>query len=222
MVTSTRPGPLLRAALLLGGLGILLASQPVSAGPLSEYTGFTRPSNVPLNKPKAIMPALAADGKAGKLIGGTVYFTVLDRADGTAADPWGTSAKDFEKIFRVSRDVKGRKLDTEARYLFLYQVVNDSGLDASIQYASVRLLLYPRLVTSWGHVVQREEKGVMGAGFVVENFKDGKVTPAAAVTGDTPYRPVDPPTRSAVATCSRRCDCTRAGSRPRRWPRARR
>src|SRR5271165_5809980 len=133
MVTSSRPGPLLRATVLLGGLGAFLACQPIIAGPLTEYTGYTRPSNVSLAKSKAIKKAAIGEAgfarKSAKEIAGTIYYMVLDRTKGKAGDPWGTGIPDFEKRFKVSRDVKGHKLDTEARYLYLYQVVNDSGED---------------------------------------------------------------------------------------------
>ena len=37
-----------------------------------------------------------------------------------------------------------RKLDTRARYLYLYQVVNDSRRDSSVRTTSVRLIVDPR------------------------------------------------------------------------------
>jgi hypothetical protein len=191
-------------------------------GPLSEYTGYTRPSNIPLDKPlpfKAIKGAAAGGSvKPGKEIGGTVYFTVLDRANGTPEDPWGTGAKDLEKIVKISRDVKSQKLDTEARFLFLYQVVNDSGLDASIHYTSIRLLVDPRLITSGGYVASRDKAGVTGAGFVVASFKDGKIVPAAAETMRAPgYRPVAPAYKASGRYLFKRLPLYRGVAMPAAW-----
>lgn len=167
-------------------LALILVSQ-VQAAPLVEFTGYTRPANVDLKESRPLPKEVpAAQGKRNpREIGGTVYFMVLDRAKGTADDPWGSGMKDFATRFRVSRDSPSSKIDTTARFLYLYQVVNDSGADGFVYRASVRLLIDPRLVTSWGHFGEREQNRVRGVSFAMtfdgKKGDEGNILPVAAV-----------------------------------------
>jgi hypothetical protein len=197
-----------RTAVLLGGLALLLAAgRPAPAAPLPEYSGYTRPSDVRLDRSKAIQPvpvvgaALAAHKP--KAIAGTIYYMVLDLTKGAGDDPWGTGVPEFVKHFHVSPDVPRGKLDTTARYLYLYQVVNDSGLDGWVYRANIRLLVDPRVITSWGALAERTPAGVRGVGFAMEftEKKGGKdanaVLPIAAPenrqgVSERAYRPLSP------------------------------
>src|SRR5262249_16052255 len=61
------------------------------------------------------------------------------------------------------------KLDTTARYLYLYQVINDSGRPAQFKQTAIRLLVPPHLITSWGHFAQKQGAGVgRGVGFSMD------------------------------------------------------
>jgi hypothetical protein len=147
--------------------------------------GYTRPSNVDDKvKGDKVIPVAFTDHK-GKIIAGTVYFTVLERADRVRdrdrdrdadgdrdgldpGDTWGTGLSSFDSHFVAGRNFEGGvspRLDTRARYIYLYQLVNDPGLDPHeikpASYDSVRaedvssfalkLLVDPRYITSWGH-----------------------------------------------------------------------
>src|SRR5262249_25744010 len=84
--------------------------------------------------------------------GGTVYYVVLQRG-GAAGDRWGVGMKDFDARFRPGIDFGGSpspELDTSAKYLYLYQVVNDRRTHTPIQSASVKLLVDQKELTSWG------------------------------------------------------------------------
>jgi hypothetical protein len=124
----------------------------------------------------------------GKLIGGSVYFVVLERTGTDQTDPWGIGLDGFVDSFKEGRSTHGTyspKLDTRARFLYLYQLVNDRGLDpplgdakfafesnfANIQPVAgvkVDLRVDPRHITSWGYfqnhglvatVLDREQSG---------------------------------------------------------------
>jgi hypothetical protein len=148
--------------------------------------GYTRPANVDdKKKGDKIVPVAFTDYK-GKIIAGTVYFTVLERVDRrrgdrdrdaaddegkdsvVEGDTWGTGMGAFDGAFVPGRNFDGGvspRLDTRARYIYLYQLVNDPGLDPHeikpAAYDSVRaedvssfalkLLIDPRYITSWGH-----------------------------------------------------------------------
>ena len=216
---SSRPGPLLRAAVLLGGFSALLATQPTPAAPLEEYTGMTNAANVHLGKRKSHDPKVLAvafrdlrqaqikfaadDPKrpVPKEIAGTIYSMVLDRHNGTVDDPWGTGVKDFVNLFQAGRDSWKQKLDTNAKYLYLYQVFNDyDGPEGWVYRASVRLLVDPRLITSWGYLAgMRRGVGLEGIGFALpDKDKDapaGAIRPISAETtydGVRVYKPLPP------------------------------
>ncbi len=133
--------------------------------------GYTRPG-YPEDKVDAkdnIRPIAWDDDFKGKLIGGTIYFMVLER-QGTAGDTWGTGLANFDSRFLEGKSFTScysPSLDTQARYLYLYQIVNDRGLDPrpgvvlpavsrefpteAIGMGEVKLIVDPRYLTSWGH-----------------------------------------------------------------------
>ncbi len=133
--------------------------------------GYTRPGypDDKLDDKGNIRPVAWDDDFKGKLIGGTVYFMVLERK-GTAGDVWGTGLANFDSRFLEGKSFTSSyspALDTNARYLYLYQVVNDRGLDPrpgvilpaaardfpteAIGVAQVKLIVDPSYITSWGY-----------------------------------------------------------------------
>jgi hypothetical protein len=162
-------------------------ARPAGAGlrPRIVVAGYTRPGNPPdrlTEKGKIKRVAFEPDYKG---LGGTVYFMVLEltnREDDT--DPWGTGVSGFTSTFVEGLDYDNTHsppLDTRARYLYLYQVVNDRGMDplpirpaANVEIgeepvasATLRLRADPRLITSWGYFD--------GIGFVMD-AKDRTLT----------------------------------------------
>jgi hypothetical protein len=169
--------------------------------------GYTRPGNPSddVDAEGGIKP-VAFEQLQGRIIGGTVYFAVFDRLggrdkqDGPAAeaaavgDAWSTGLGDLPGRFvpgksKAISGARSPRLDTRARYLYLYQVVNDRGTvipkkgggvvvpaaaedeqkSAKIQDVAsftLKLMVDPRFITSWGHF--------RGAGFAA-NVSDKKV-----------------------------------------------
>ena len=117
---------------------------------LPQFAGYTRPGSP--DGPKTIF--VGNEEAKKKAIGGTVYYMVLERAPGKEGDPWGTGVEDFIKAFRPGVEFNGAfsgGLDTSAKYLYLYQTVNDRGPDSgNVKTSTVRLLLDPQHITSWG------------------------------------------------------------------------
>lgn len=138
------------------------------SGELPKFTGYTRPG-IPTSPPGPIK--VVGDKETDTPIGATVYFKVFERGDGDDGDPWGTGFKDFDSAFVPGATTRGRnpeKLDTTARYLYLYQVINDSYRPAQVKSVAVRLLVPPHLITSWGHFAEKPEKGKgRGVGFAM-------------------------------------------------------
>jgi uncharacterized protein (TIGR03382 family) len=140
-------------------------------GPL--VSGYTRPGypNDVMEDGKLIQVAQKKDYK-GRLLGGTVYYAVYERPDVglVAGDTFGTGIANIDDAFREGRGGAGNfspGFDTTARYLYVYQLVNDRGLDppkGEIVFAAfndpstepiitttVKLLVEPQDITSWGH-----------------------------------------------------------------------
>jgi MYXO-CTERM domain-containing protein len=133
--------------------------------------GYTRPGTPDDVTRKGEVVAIAFTDYKGKILGGTVYFMVLERvgSDQGMGDSWGTGMADFDSRFVPGRNFDGGvspRLDSKAKYLYLYQLINDRGLDphegvAFAAYDAVRaqdvasfalrLLVDPRYITSWGH-----------------------------------------------------------------------
>lgn len=151
--------------------------------------GYTRPGNPSdgMNKDGSVKP-LSASGEFNG-IGGTVYFAVLKLTE-DQGDAFGTGVANFDKSFVPGSTEAGKaspSLDTKAKYLYLYQIVNDRGLDPveiksagaekelgtqPIIGAGVPLGVQPSAITSWGHF--------SGQGFVLNavDLKAGGIAPA--------------------------------------------
>jgi len=79
---------------------------------------------------------------------------VFEREGRSADDPWGTGGPQFASRFRPGIDFNGGaspSLDTQAKYLYLYQVVNHQRTDPTIESASIKLLADLSDITSWGY-----------------------------------------------------------------------
>ncbi len=148
---------------MLIGWVFLYVCGRVDAEALTKWTGYTRPGT-----------RKEADAKE-QWIGATVYFQVYDRAGGKEGDPWDTGIKDIEGYFvsgrRSGKEDSTSRLDTTARYLYLYQVMNDA--DQGRNLASVTITLESQRVTSFGKFVDLESKYKRGVGFAVA-LTDGK------------------------------------------------
>jgi hypothetical protein len=139
-------------------------------------SGFTRPGTPtdPMGKDGVIRPVAWDLAYKEKILGGTLYFAVLQRKPGSEDDPWATGITDFVDRFTEGRSFKNTyspALDTKANYLYLYMVVNDRGLDPTkdhvalaadiretfdyrmlpIANSAVKLQVDPRYITSWGY-----------------------------------------------------------------------
>jgi hypothetical protein len=172
--------------LLLGCLAALLAAPAVRADSLEDYTGYTRPGTPSdrLKGGKVIFVGETAAGKNG--IGGTVYFMVLELGRGEKGDRWATGVKDLDKNFQPGvdwKDASSPDLDSEARYLYLYQVVNDRKTTGPLQGATVQLLVDPELITSWGHFTN--------VGFTFRAKKGGAYRAISATVQGVSDRPRD-------------------------------
>jgi Sec-independent protein translocase protein TatA len=133
--------------------------------------GYTRPGSPSdkLDKNGAIIQAALDPGHTGAVIGATVYFAVF-QGTGAEDDVFGGELAGIADAFVAGRSFENSvspRLDRKARYLYLYQIVNDRGLnppkdgslppvDGDIKTAPIagfalRLLVDPRYITSWGH-----------------------------------------------------------------------
>ncbi len=161
--------------------------QPLRAGSI-EVSGYTRPGNpedryTPDGKLKEVS---FSDPKMAKfkIMGGTVYFVVFKNTGLVEGDTFNTGLTNFDSRFetgRSFRDTMSPGIDRKAKYLYLYQVVNDRSLDARVTQVagpvgkdgivnplfdpnakkipatediasfSLKLLVDPRYITSWGH-----------------------------------------------------------------------
>src|SRR5262245_62558389 len=92
---------------------LLFAASEGRAAFLMRFSGNSRPGS---------------GGAAGGLFA-TVNFAVLDRANGAVGDTWDADPGNtiqFDTFFRPGQG--SGALDTNAQYLYLYQVVNDSAM----------------------------------------------------------------------------------------------
>jgi hypothetical protein len=147
-----------RAAMFLAALGSVMAlGIATRADQLPDFTGYTRPG-YPEGKaaPKENKVVFAAfDGKEQRaVLGGTVYFTVIDMRSGDPADPWSRVAAEMARDFVPGRGGDGMaspEFDGGARYLYLYQTVNDMpNAEDAVRSSSV-YLIDAELLTSWGY-----------------------------------------------------------------------
>src|SRR5207248_4342355 len=85
-------------------------------------------------------------------IGGSIYYIVLQRPE---KGEWDADVKAMAVKFRAGVDSGGGSsagLDLSARYLYLFQLVNDRGTLLPIQASALALQvdLKNREITSWG------------------------------------------------------------------------
>ncbi len=148
----------LMSAVVLSGVLALLGPSAARADMLSDFTGYTRPG-VPAGKAtekggKIVFVALEGQDRKNAVLGGTVYFTVIDMAGRDEDDPWIRIAKQLRRTFVPGRDSAGGSspdFDGGARFLYLYQTVNDMPEARDAVRATSVFLFDPALVTSWGH-----------------------------------------------------------------------
>jgi hypothetical protein len=135
--------------------------------------GYTRPGapNDSYRNGKLVSRVLEPKKVGERIIGATVYFAVYERPSfDVEGDIYGTGITGFDTKFHEGRATNGLyspAYDTKARYLYLYQVVNDRGLDPSptgislamdkelltedIMTTTVNLQVGPEALTSWGY-----------------------------------------------------------------------
>jgi hypothetical protein len=134
---------------LIFGVTALFAAQD-----LPSFSGYTRPG-WPNDSKSGGEIRLVADEPdlRDTAIGGTVFFSVL-QLNGKTGDSWNSGLPKFNTSFMpgiLSDGTSSPALDINARYLYLYQVVNDRRTPTPIGNASVKLIVEPPDVTSWGH-----------------------------------------------------------------------
>ncbi len=171
--------------LLVGTVYLAMTYRPVRADVLEDFAGYTRPGWPPSGQelPSDVRPVdFPKDGS----IGGSVYFKVFERGEvENIGDPWNTGIKDVGHSFVAGKEPLGNtpspRLDTSARYLYLYQTVNDSKRDSKVRMSTVRLLIEPEYITSWGwfagRKVDKKGEGITGISFTEE--LGGKIQPAS-------------------------------------------
>ncbi|MBI2807713.1 MAG: hypothetical protein HYX68_22255 [Planctomycetes bacterium] len=102
-----------------------------------EVSGYTRPGNPDdifspdgdLIRRVSFAPQAL---KKFKIMGGTVYFAVFKNMGTIDGDTFSTGLTNFDARFEAGRsfkDTMSPRYDAKARYLYLYQVVNDRNLD---------------------------------------------------------------------------------------------
>ncbi len=148
--------------------------KPVVRATAPEISGYTRPGNPEDTfTPEGDLIRQVSFGreelKKFKIMGGTVYFAVFKNVYSAEGDTFGTGLTNFDTRFETGRSFKDNmspRYDKKAKYLYLYQIVNDRNLD-------------PRI---------NQVKGAKGAGIMKNPIFDpnAKVgaNAAAAVTDD--------------------------------------
>jgi hypothetical protein len=177
--------------------GLLFLFLGVAAGSgaeLPQFTGYTRPGNPSDTVVEGRVVFAVEDPQVRKqALGGTVYYMVLERS-GDSADPWGAGHKDMIKRFQPGVDFSGVSspaLDTSAKYLYLYQTVNDRHSATPISSTAVKLLVDLKDVTSWGHFAS---VGFATPSQLAPGAKEKTILPVsysnvvAAAPGDRAYR----------------------------------
>ena len=179
-------------------------SRPARAEGLQRFTGYATPGTPPdVIKPNGEIISAADEPKA---FGGSIYFMVLDRGDGHGNDTWGTKIKDFDLTYQAGLDGALKPspgLDKKARYLYLYQVINDRGSPSPIDTVTIRLIIDPALITSWGYFgpptprIPRRSWAATGVGFLSDASVKNVIVPMS-----TDYHP-GPPKRPFMPNAPR-------------------
>ena len=133
--------------------------------------GYTRPGTPSdkVNKNGEIIQVALDQDQTGQIIGSTVYFAVF-KGTGDDNEVFGTELANLADQFvegRSFRNTVSPNFDRKAKYLYLYQIVNDRGMNpakdavlpaadsdintSDISHFALRLLVDPRYITSWGH-----------------------------------------------------------------------
>lgn len=115
--------------------------KPAAAARASvEVSGYTRPGS-PDDRFGPEGELIRQVGFAGegvqkfKIMGGTVYFAVFKNTGLVEGDTFGTGMANIDTKFeagRSFRDTMSPRYDRKAKYLYLYQVVNDRTLDPRV------------------------------------------------------------------------------------------
>ncbi|MFM7151848.1 MAG: hypothetical protein ACKO23_18630, partial [Gemmataceae bacterium] len=198
-------------AMVIACLAACVLVLPVKAGGLSNYTGHSRIGHGPEDKQKQKDDKILGVAGEEATVGATIYFMVFDRLDSKnkaeKGDVFGTGLKNFDENFVVGKKSDRKGLDTSARYLYLYQVVNDSGRSAGVKTISVRLIIDPQLITSWGHFANRvkgegKSSATKGVGFTasLEDEPDKGIRPVSTAHSpnkDRTYQNPAPPVTAA-------------------------
>jgi hypothetical protein len=100
-----------------------------------ELAGYTRPGSPPdvvNDDGKILAPAFGGkDMKKFKVLGATIYFCVFKNV-GADGDTFATGMADLDRRFNAGRsftDAYSPRFDDKAKYLYLYQIVNDRYLN---------------------------------------------------------------------------------------------
>lgn len=120
---------------LIVAIGAFLLAFSAEAAFLQKGCGNTRP-------------------QASQGVGSTINFAVLERTGGVPGDTWATGLGDFDSRFVRGidyEDLMSPRLDRGAKYLYLYQTVNNGEYGLPVEHSSIRLLVDPRYLTSWGY-----------------------------------------------------------------------
>ena len=103
-----------------------------------ELAGYTRPGSPSdtVNEDGKIIAAAFAnkDTKKFKVLGATIYFTVFKNM-GDDGDTFGTGMPDFDRRFDAGRnfeDAYSPRFDKKAKFLYVYQIVNDRFLNPQV------------------------------------------------------------------------------------------
>ena len=111
-------------------VGLLFCLGTAQGGLLSHFSGNHR---------------AVAENPSLKDLDGSASFAVFDR-DGAAGDVFGTGLAGFDSLFKRGAN-SPTQLDTSARYLYLYQTVNDGHGNAGFATSTIDQVS----ITSWGH-----------------------------------------------------------------------
>ncbi len=186
----------------LAGATPAVAQEKTDPAKKLSVSDYVRPSNLVVAGYATPGSPMSAKIKTidGNILGGTVYYAVYRRT-GRAGDAWGIRGN-FDSTFVEGENIRrgvSPHLDSDAEYLYLYQVVNDRALhdpalnkkgavipgnfDPNNKYTrdiasfSLRLIVDPRYITSWGYFSET------GFSLRVHSENQGKSDFTMAVSG---------------------------------------